>query len=189
MQDWNSKHNKVWIKQEKWLEVIFNEVRVPKSQVLGPENAGWGILQKGLIHLNAALCATMVGGIDRVVEMSAEYGKTREQFGQPIGRFQAVKHKIVEMKVDLESSRSLSYYASWAVENQTEDMVEAVALASSFVKEAYIRSSAKNVQIHGGMGFTWEFDCHLFVKRARALEHYLGSPSSHREIAAVEMGW
>ncbi|PWA07933.1 acyl-CoA dehydrogenase [Pueribacillus theae] len=167
----------------------FEGVRISKKQLIGSENIGWGILQEGLVHLNAALCSTMVGGMEKVVEMSTEYGKTRIQFGQPIGRFQAVKHRIVNMKMDQESSRSLTYYAAWAVENQSEDMIEAVSLAKSFASEAYIRMASDNIQNHGGMGFTWEFDCHLFLKRARALENHLGSPEYHRELAAVELGW
>lgn len=169
--------------------VTFEEVRVPKTQLLGPENAGWAILQSGIYHLNAALCSTMVGGMDRVVDMSTEYAKTREQFGQPIGRFQAVKHRIVDMKLALENARSLSYYASWAVENNAEDLVEAVSMARSFISEAFIRVSGNNIQNHGGMGFTWEFNCHLFLKRARSLENYLGSPQFHRETIASELGW
>lgn len=171
------------------VRVNFDETVVPKSQVLGPIHGGWSLLQKGLYHLNAAWSSTMVGGIERTVQMATEYANTRQQFGQPIGRFQAVKHKIVNMKLDLELSRSLSYYASWAVENEAEDMVEAVSLATSNNSEAYIRASSSNIQVHGGMGFTWEFDCHLFLKRARSLENHLGTPESHREIAAVEMGW
>lgn len=173
----------------KVFHVSFEEVRVPKANVLGPENAGWPVLQSGIYQLNAALCSTMVGGIERVVEMSTEYGKTREQFGQPIGRFQAVKHRIVDMKLALESARSLSYYASWAVENNSEDLVEAVSMAKSQISESYIRASGANIQNHGGMGFTWEFDCHLFLKRARALENHLGSPEFHREVIASELGW
>lgn len=173
----------------KMVKVNFGEVVVPKSQVLGPIHGGWSLLQKGLYHLNAAWSSTMVGGIERTVQMATEYANTRQQFGQPIGRFQAVKHKIVNMKLDLELSRSLSYYSSWAVENEAEDMVEAVALATSNNSEAYIRAASSNIQVHGGMGFTWEFDCHLFLKRARSLENQLGSPESHRETAAIEMGW
>lgn len=173
----------------KLLKVTFNEVRVPKAQLLGPENAGYGILETGIIHLNAALCSTMVGGLERIVEMSTEYANTRHQFGQPIGRFQAIKHRIVDMKLNLESSRSLSYYGAWAVENKSDDVVEAVSIARSFITEAYIDVAGKNIQNHGGMGFTWEFDCHLFLKRARSLEHYLGSPEFYREKAAVELGW
>lgn len=173
----------------KMVKVSFGEVVVPKSQVLGPIHGGWSLLQKGLYHLNAAWCSTMVGGIERTVQMATDYANTRQQFGQPIGRFQAVKHKIVNMKLDLELCRSLSYYASWAIENEAEDMVEAVALATSNNSEAFIRAAGSNIQVHGGMGFTWEYDCHLFLKRARSLESHLGSPESHRETAAVEMGW
>jgi alkylation response protein AidB-like acyl-CoA dehydrogenase len=169
--------------------VTFEEVKISKEQLLGPENEGWPILQFGLYHLNAALCSVMVGGMEKVVEMSTEYAKTRKQFGQPIGIFQAVKHRIVDMKLDLESARSLSYYASWALENKSNDLAEAVALARSFVSEAYIRTAGSNIQNHGGMGFTWEFDCHLFLKRARSLENYLGSPEYHQEVAAAELGW
>lgn len=173
----------------KMVKVAFEEVIIPKSQVLGPIHGGWPLLQKGLYHLNAAWCSTMVGGIERTVQMAAEYANTRQQFGQPIGRFQAVKHKIVNMKLDLELSRSLSYYASWAVENNAEDMVEAISLATSNNSEAFIRAAGSNIQVHGGMGFTWEYDCHLFLKRARSLENHLGTPESHRETAALEMGW
>ena len=173
----------------KVFKVTFEEVRVPSSQLLGPENAGWSVLQSGLYNLNAALCSIMVGGMDRVLNMSTEYAKTREQFGQPIGRFQAVKHKIVDMKLAVENARSLSYYASWAVENNAEDMVEAVSMARSFINEAYIRVAGANIQVHGGMGFTWEFDCHLFLKRARSLENHLGSAQHHRDVVASELGW
>jgi alkylation response protein AidB-like acyl-CoA dehydrogenase len=170
------------------VNVTFNDVRVPNSQLLGPENEGWSLLEDGLNHLNAAFSSTMVGGIDRVVEMATEYAKTREQFGQPIGRFQAVKHRIVDMKLALESARSLSYYASWTVESNNPEMAEAVSMARSFISEAFIKTAGNNIQIHGGMGFTWEFDCHLFLKRARSLEHHLGSPEYHREVIADELG-
>ena len=80
-------------------------------------------MQEGIVYLNAALCSTMVGGLEKTVEMSTEYGNTRIQFGQPIGRFQAIKHRIVDMKLALESSRSLTYYAAWAVETKSEEMM------------------------------------------------------------------
>jgi len=169
--------------------VSFKEVNIPKGNLLGSENGGWDVLQVGLYHLNAALCSTMVGGMEEIVKMASEYANTREQFGQPIGRFQAIKHKIVDMNLDMESARSLSYYASWALENEVKDLVEANALARSFITEAYIKVAGDNIQIHGGMGFTWEFDCHLFLKRARYLENYLGSPEDYREKAIEELDW
>ncbi|QQK78324.1 acyl-CoA/acyl-ACP dehydrogenase [Salicibibacter cibarius] len=173
----------------KIVRIAFEETKVAKQQLLGPKHAGWGALQFAINDLHVALCSMMVGGIDRVVEMANEYGQTRMQFGQPIGRFQSIKHRIVDMRMDLESSRSLTYYAAWALENNADDMVEAIALARSFTSEAFVRTASDNVQIHGGMGFTWEFDCHLFLKRARALENYLGSSDDCLEIAAGELGW
>ncbi|WP_042463163.1 acyl-CoA dehydrogenase family protein [Neobacillus dielmonensis] len=173
----------------KLFNVEFHDVAVPSTQLLGAENEGWAILDQGLNYVNAAFASTMVGGIERVVEMSTEYAKTRQQFGQPIGRFQAVKHRIVDMKLALESSRSLSYYASWAAENNAEELAEAVSMARSFISEAYIKAAGANIQNHGGMGFTWEFDCHLFLKRARSLGNHLGSPEYHREKVAKELGW
>lgn len=169
--------------------VTFNEAHIPKAQLLGPKDIAWGILQEGFVYLNAALCSMMVGGMEKTVEMSTEYGNTRTQFGQPIGRFQAIKHRIVDMKVALESSRSLTYYAAWAVETGSEEKIEAVSLAKSFISESYIKVASDNIQIHGGMGFTWEFDCHWFLKRARAMENYLGSPEDHRNLVAEELGW
>ncbi|MEK4425780.1 acyl-CoA dehydrogenase family protein [Solibacillus sp. FSL K6-1523] len=169
--------------------VTFNNAHISEEQLLGTKNIAWGILQEGLVYLNAALCSTMVGGIEKTVEMSTEHGNTRMQFGQPIGRFQAIKHRIVDMKLALEGSRSLSYYAAWAVENKSVEMIEAVSLAKSYTSESYVKVAGDNIQNHGGMGFTWEFDCHLFLKRARALENYLGSPNEHREKVAEQLGW
>ncbi|MFO7263258.1 MAG: acyl-CoA dehydrogenase family protein [Bacillota bacterium] len=170
-------------------EIGFEDVVVPQENRLGPEHVGWSLLQTALKHYNAALCAMMVGGMAQVVDMSVNYANTRHQFGQPIGRFQAIKHRIVDMKLDLESARSLTYYGAWALDNDAQDQEAAIYSARAFINEAYIRSAAANVQNHGGMGFTWEFDCHLFVKRARALENVLGTPAEYREKAAVAMGW
>lgn len=171
----------------KMIKVSFHEVEVPASQRLGLENAGWELLQDGIQALNTAWCSNMVGGLGRIVETATEYANTREQFGQPIGRFQAIKHRIVDMKMNLETSRSLSYYAAWALENQAEDLVEAVAMARSFITEAFIQAANDNIQVHGGMGFTWEFDCHLFLKHAKSLENYLGSPDDYREVLVSEL--
>ncbi|WP_259455561.1 acyl-CoA dehydrogenase family protein [Bacillus sp. PK3_68] len=142
-----------------------------------------------MIAVNAALASVMVGGMEAIVEMAAEYAKIREQFGQPIGRFQAIKHKIVDMKVDLEMARSLAYYANWALENEPEDRVQAIVCARLFAAEAYNKAAANNIQIHGGIGFTEEIDCHLYVKRARFYENYLGSTQSYYEKAAAALGW
>lgn len=170
-------------------EITFDHVNISKQQLLGPIHHGWSILQEGLLYLNAALSSMMVGGIDKVVEMSTEYAKIREQFGQPIGRFQAVKHTIVDMKLELETSRSLSYYASWSLENEEEDRQASIYSARSFATDAYIRAASHNIQIHGGVGFTEEMDCHLYLKRARYFENYLGSVTYYNEQIAKALHW
>lgn len=170
-------------------EIKFENIRAGREQLLGPLDQGWDVLEEGLLAINAALASVMVGGMEKVVEMAAEYAKIRVQFGQPIGRFQAIKHRIADMKVDLETARSLAYYANWALENQAEDRVQAIAGARLFAAEAFNRAAGQNVQIHGGIGFTEEIDCHLYVKRARFYEHYLGGTQYYYEKAAAALGW
>lgn len=170
-------------------EITFHQVKVLKRQLLGSIHQGWSILQEGLLYLNAALSSQMVGGIEKVVEMSTEYAKIREQFGQPIGRFQAIKHRIVDMKLELETARSLSYYANWSLESEEEDREAAIFSARAFATEAYIRVASHNIQIHGGIGFTEEMDCQLYLKRARYLESYLGSTSHYNEQIALALRW
>ncbi|WP_349730116.1 acyl-CoA dehydrogenase family protein [Peribacillus frigoritolerans] len=167
----------------------FHDVEIPMGQVLGSMHQGWDVLQEGLLSFNAALSAVIVGCMEKVVEMAAEYAKIREQFGQPIGRFQAIKHRIVDMKMDLETARSLAYYANWALESGAEDRVQAVSCARIFATKAFVRISSDNIQVHGGIGFTEEIDCHLFVKRARFYENYLGSTEQYYKQAATALGW
>src|SRR5699024_8542238 len=119
-------------------ELVFDQLKVSQRQILGPMHQGWAILQEGLLYLNAALSSMMVGGMEKVVEMSTEYAKIREQFGQPIGRFQSIKHKIVDMKIDLEIARSLSYYANWALDSEEEDRESSIYSARAFATNAYI---------------------------------------------------
>lgn len=170
-------------------KVRFENIAISQNQILGDIDKGWEIIQKGLLSLNAALCAMMVGSIDRIVEMAAEYAKIREQFGQPIGRFQAIKHRIVDMKLDLETARSLTYYANWAIESHAPDYIAAIASTRLFVTDAFIRVASHNIQIHGGIGFTEEMDCHLYVKRARFYENYLGNRQQYYEQTVKALGW
>lgn len=170
-------------------KVTFDKKHVPKAQVLGEVDAGWDVLREGVLHLNAALSSMITGGLESVVDMIAEYANIREQFGGSIGRFQAVKHPIVDMKVELESARSLSYYAAWALENDAEDKEAAVYSARSFATDAFIRATTENIQLHGGIGFTEEIDCHLYLKRAHYYEHYLGSDHYYNEQIATALGW
>lgn len=164
--------------------ITFHNIRVSKNQIIGEINSGWKMLQDTFDELNIALCASMVGGLEKTVSMSVDYANTRSQFGQPIGRFQALKHKIVDMKRDLESARSLTYYAAAALDTNSQGSKLAISCARSFTTEAFINGAGHNIHIHGGMGVTWEYDCHLFLKRARSLEHYIDSSSECRERIA-----
>lgn len=173
----------------KLFEVTFENVEVPVNQIVGPIGDGWSIVQEVLLSYNAALSSVAVGAMEQIVEMASEYAKIREQFGNPIGRFQAIKHRLVDMKLDLETARSLSYYANWALETVAEDRIEAICSARIFATQALIRTASHNIQIHGGIGFTEEIDCHLFVKRARFYENYLGSIDQYYEQAIESLSW
>jgi len=120
-------------------------------------------------------CADAVGGTARTVDMSVEYAKVRHQFGKPIGSFQAVKHRCADMAVRAEVARSATIYATVSVRDAAADVDFQVAVAKVLCANAYLHNAADNVQNHGGMGFTWECDAHLYVKRARAFDTTLGS--------------
>jgi alkylation response protein AidB-like acyl-CoA dehydrogenase len=120
--------------------------------------------------------------------MSVEYAKERVQFGRPIGSFQAIKHKCADMMVEVESARSAAYYAGWAAAEAVEDLTVAAALAKAFCSDTYFRCAAESVQIHGGVGFSWEYDVHLYFKRAKSTEILFGSPVYHRERVAQHIG-
>ncbi len=132
-----------------------------------------------------ALSAEAVGGAEKVLEDSVAYAKERVQFGKPIGVHQAIKHKCADMLMQVESAKSITYYAAWAVDESTEDATLAAAMAKAYTSDAYRHCSAENIQIHGGVGFTWEYDCHLYFKRAKAIEVTYGDPTYHRERVAT----
>lgn len=159
------------------------------AELLGEVGEATQMLDHALLHFNAALCSSMVGGMDELVHTTTEYAKIRVQFNQPIGRFQAVKHGIVNMKLDLETARSLSYYAAWAVENNAADKIAAVHSARSFISKAFIKAAADSIQLHGGIGFTEELDVQLYLKRARYYENYFGSVRDSRKKTAHALGW
>jgi alkylation response protein AidB-like acyl-CoA dehydrogenase len=172
----------------KQAELVLEGVRVPASALMGEEGEGWKILSGALDLAAVALAAEQVGGAQRCLDMSVAYAKERVQFGRPIGSFQAIKHKCADMMVEVESARSASYYAGWAASQGTEDLPVAAALAKAFCSDAYFRCAAQSLQIHGGVGFTWEYDVHLYFKRARSSEILFGSPAYHRERVARQIG-
>ncbi|HEY7401913.1 MAG TPA: acyl-CoA dehydrogenase family protein [Candidatus Angelobacter sp.] len=145
---------------------------------------GSGSLNHALNVATAALCAEMVGGMQRTLEITVAYAKTRKQFGKPIGIFQAVQHLCADMYLETESSRSAAYYASWALEENAPDAAAAVSVAKMYASDASRTVGNRGIQVHGGMGFTWENDLHLYYRRAKASETMLGDASFHRERIA-----
>ncbi len=150
--------------------------------------AGWDVVERVYDVAGAALAAEAVGGLERVLEMAVGYAKERKQFGRAIGSFQAVKHLCADMLVGLESARSAAGYAVWALATGSEELAVAAPLAKSYCSEAYFKAAGDNIQIHGGIGFTWEHDAHLYFKRAKSTELLLGSPARQRLVLADRIG-
>ncbi len=172
----------------KQAEITLTDVHLASDALLGPEGGGWPILERMLERAAVALSAEQVGGAQACLEMAVSYAKVRKQFGRPIGSFQAIKHKCADMLVQVESARSAAYYAGWAVSEDNEERPLMASLAKSYCSESYFLSAAENIQIHGGIGFTWEHNAHLYFKRAKSSELLFGDPSLHREKIAVQLG-
>jgi len=168
----------------KLCEVTFDNVSVGKDAVLGEVGKGWALLDRLIDRAKVALCAEMCGGAQRVLDMSVEYAKVREQFGKPIGSFQAIQHKCANMMVQVESAKSATYYAAWAVANDVPEAHLAACMAKAYTSDAYRFVSAEGIQIHGGIGFTWEHDMHLYFKRAKGSEVTFGDATWNRELVA-----
>jgi alkylation response protein AidB-like acyl-CoA dehydrogenase len=141
-------------------------------------------LPRALDIASAALAAELVGGMQRTLDLTVEYAKTRRQFGKPIGMFQAVQHQCADMYLETESSRSAVYYAGWALEENAPDASTAVSIAKMYSSDAARTVGNRGIQIHGGMGFTWENDLHLYYRRAKASENAFGDAIFHRERIA-----
>ncbi len=169
-------------------EIELRDVRVPGSALMGQEGEGWGALSKTLALAAVALSAEQVGGAQRCLDMSVEYAKQRVQFGRPIGSFQAIKHKCADMLVQVESARSASYYAGCVAAEDGAELPLLASLAKAYCSDAYFACAANAIQIHGGVGFTWEYDVHLYFKRARSSESFLGDGAYHREQVARGIG-
>src|SRR6266851_2953096 len=168
----------------RWSEVRFDGVKLEGDALMGQADKAWPPLKRALEWATAALCAEMIGGTQKVLETSTEYAKTRHQFGKPIGIYQAVSHKLADMLVLSESGRSATYYAAWAVEADATDRSLAASMAKAYVSDAYRKVAGDGIQVHGGIGFTWEHDMHLYFKRAKSSEVTLGDATYHRELVA-----
>jgi alkylation response protein AidB-like acyl-CoA dehydrogenase len=158
------------------------------AEPLGDPGQGWAAYSKTLDQAAVALANEMMGGAQFVLDMSVQYAKDRVQFGRPIGSFQAIKHKCADMLLEVESGKSAAYYASWAAAEDNDELPVVAALAKAYCSEAYFHATAENIQIHGGIGFTWEHPAHLYFKRAKSSEIFLGDPTYHRELLAQRIG-
>jgi alkylation response protein AidB-like acyl-CoA dehydrogenase len=153
------------------------------------ERGGAGAAVGRVLDLAAlALAAEQAGGAGRLMQMSLEYAKLRYQFGRPIGSFQAIKHKLADMALDLERMDSVVRHAASIAERDPAGLPVVAGIAKVFCSEAYFRIAAENIQVHGGIGFTWEHPAHLYFRRAKSAEFLLGSPSAHRESLLRALG-
>jgi alkylation response protein AidB-like acyl-CoA dehydrogenase len=168
----------------KLCEVSLRDVRVPGTALLGPRDGGWAPLSRVIDRATVALCAEMCGGAQRVLDMTVEYAKVRVAFGRPIGSYQGVKHKAADMLVDVENAKSLTYYAAWAVDENVPEAPLAASMAKAYCSDAFRKAAGTGIQLHGGIGVTWEHDLHLYFKRAKSSEFTFGDATYHRERVA-----
>ncbi len=168
----------------KLCEVALRDVRVPAAALLGAKDGGWAPLARVVERASVALCAEMCGGAQKVLDMTVEYAKIRVAFGRPIGSYQGVKHRAADMLVDVENARSLTYYAAWAVDENVPEAALAASMAKAYCSDAYRKTAGAGIQLHGGIGFTWEHDLHLYFKRAKSSEFTFGDATYHRERVA-----
>ena len=158
------------------------------ATLLGTDGAGWEIVTGVYDRALAALACEQVGGAQAALEMTVEYLTMRQQFGRPIGSFQAIKHRCADLLVEVESARSAAAYASTAVAAGAEDATVAAAIAKVYCSQAFYHVAAECIQMHGGIGFTWEHPAHLYFKRAKSSEALFGWPAHHRERLATLIG-
>ena len=168
----------------KLYEVTFEGVAVAAEDALGADGDARGALRGALEVATAVLCAEMVGGMQWVLDATVEYAKTRQQFGRAIGSFQAVQHMCADMLLMTESARSAAYYAAWALTEGDAGASAAVSVAKAYCSDAYREVANRGVQVHGGIGFTWEHDLQLYYKRSKSSETLFGDATFHRERLA-----
>ena len=161
--------------------VEFAGVAIARDQLLGEPGAAGGAVAEALDLARIALASEALGGAERLLEMTTAYVKERLQFGRPIGSFQAVKHRLADMMIEVEAAKSAAWYAACVADERRTELAEAAAIAKSYCCDAFFDCAANAIQLHGGIGFTWEHQAHLYFKRARATATLLGSPAWQRE--------
>jgi len=165
--------------------VALDGVEVPAERVMP---GGWEEIGPARERVTVALCAESVGVAQRTLEMAVAYAKEREQFGRPIGAYQAVSHRCAQMLLEVEGARSLTYYAAWTADHEPESLPLAASMAKAYASDAGCRVPSSALQVHGGIGFTWEHDLHLWLKRGRNNAVTLGDARWHRERVASLTG-
>ena len=164
------------------------ELKDVKAKAIGTPGKDWPALQKTLDQISVLLSAEIVGGAQRCLDMAVQYAKDRIQFGRPIGQFQAIKHKCADMLLQIESGKTAAYYALWVAAKDDPELATVAPMAKAFCSEAYFFAASENIQVHGGIGFTWEHDAHLYFKRAKSSELLFGDPTYHRDLLARRLG-
>ena len=164
------------------------ELVATPGRLIGTDGQGSDTMIKVLELAAVGLAAEQVGGAQMVLDMAVEYAKVRMQFGRPIGSFQAIKHKCADMLVQVEAAKSAAYYAAWCAQQGNDELPAMASLAKSYCSEAYFNAASENIQIHGGIGFTWEHSAHLYFKRAKSSELLFGDPAYHRELLVQRIG-
>ena len=168
----------------KLCEVRLDNVALPASALLGEKHGGWAPLAQVVARATVALCAEMCGGAQQVLDMTVDYAKLRVAFGKPIGSYQGVKHQAADMLVAIENAKSLTYYAAWALDEGLDEAPLAVSMAKAQASDTYRKVAGSGIQLHGGIGMTWEHDLQLYFKRAKASEVAFGDATWHRERVA-----
>jgi alkylation response protein AidB-like acyl-CoA dehydrogenase len=156
--------------------------------VLGNLDAGAAPLVRTLDQAAIALANEMAGGAQTLLDSAVKYSKLRVQFGREIGSFQAIKHKLADLLLEVELAKSAAYYAAQAAAVDDPEWPVLASLAKAATSETYLHTAAECIQIHGGIGFTWDNDTHLWFKRAKSSEVFLGQPSYHRELLMQRWG-
>jgi alkylation response protein AidB-like acyl-CoA dehydrogenase len=154
------------------------------ATLIGSDGSGSRVLSTVRDLAAVSLAAEQVGGAQRCLEMSVAYAMERVQFGRPIGSFQAIKHKCADMLLEVESARSAAYYAGWCAFERSDELPAVASLAKACCSDAYVHAASENIQVHGGIGFTWEHPAHLYFRRAKSADLLLGDSTYHRELLA-----
>lgn len=175
------------IASDKQCEVIFNNVRVPKESILGKLDRGWKVMESVQERAATAECALMIGGAQKVLEMTVNYSKERIQYGRPIGSFQVFQHRCADMLIEIDGAKFATYQAAWRLSEGLPSTMQ-VSVAKAWVNQVYQKVCTDGAHLHGGIGFTWEHDIQLYLRRAKAAEVAFGDTDFHQDIVAQQMG-